>query len=46
MTTNPALHEAPETVEVQGEKSEKGKLAIFVGILKRLPSHPLCRYTC
>jgi hypothetical protein len=35
MTTTPALHEAPEAVEVQGERSDKGKLAIFVGILKR-----------
>lgn len=29
------LHEAPETLEVHGEKSEGSKLGIFIGILKR-----------
>ena len=29
------IHEAPETVEVHGEKSEGSKLGIFIGILKR-----------
>ena len=29
------LHEAPETVEVHGEKSEGSKLGIFISILKR-----------
>jgi len=43
-STTPALHEAPETVEAHGEKTEKGKLAIFVGILKR--SHDRYRPTC
>ena len=34
MTMN-ALHDAPDTVEVHGEKSDGGKLSIFLGILKR-----------
>jgi hypothetical protein len=29
------LHDIPETVEVQGEKSESGKLSVFLSILKR-----------
>lgn len=34
MTTD-HLHDIPDTVEVHGEKSEGGKLSIFLGILKR-----------
>jgi hypothetical protein len=34
MTTSD-IHDAPDTVEVHGEKSETSKLSIFIGILKR-----------
>ena len=34
MTTE-ALHDIPDTVEVHSEKSERGKLSIFIGIVKR-----------
>ena len=34
MTTD-ALHDIPDTVEVHGDKSEGGKLSIFLGILRR-----------
>ena len=30
-----ALHDVPATVEVHGEKSDGGKLSIFVSILRR-----------
>lgn len=30
-----AVHDVPATVEVHGERSEGGKLSIFVGILRR-----------
>jgi hypothetical protein len=33
--TSEALHDIPDTIEVHGEKSDGGKLSIFVGILKR-----------
>lgn len=29
------LHDIPDTVEMNGEKSEGGKLSVFLGILRR-----------
>ena len=36
------IHEAPETVEVHGEKSDGSKLGIFINILKRYLSRCWC----